>query len=82
MYRARAAFGAMEEIVFGRPAAEAVVGQIDRWRARTFPIVRGTLNRETSEIKSEIRKMATSIPRDPRKIDGPAQIREILLLAA
>lgn len=58
------------------------VEQIERRRARLFPITRGTLNRETSEIKSEIGKMATSVPRNPRKIDGPAQMREILLLAA
>jgi hypothetical protein len=63
----------MEEIVFGRPAAEAVVGPTVgapapfRWSA-----ARSTL----------IRKIATSIPRSPRKIDGPAHIPEILLLAA
>ena len=80
MYRARVAFGAMEEVVFDRPAADAVVEQIDHFGAtRVLLIVSGTLNREPSEIRNEIRKMT---PRIPRKIDGPAQIREILLLAA
>jgi hypothetical protein len=41
-----------------------------------------TLNRETSEIDNEIRKMTPWIPRNPRMIDGRAQTREILLLAA
>jgi maleylacetate reductase len=41
----------MEEVVFGRPAAEAVVEQIERVRAaRAFLMVSGTLNRKTSEI--------------------------------
>lgn len=80
MYRARVAFGAMEEAVFGDPAADAVVEQIDCFgAARVLLIVSGTLNREPSEIRNEIRKMT---PRIPRKIDGPAQMREILLLAA
>lgn len=81
MYRARATFGAVAEIVFGRPAAEAV-DWANRWRDRPFPTVRGTLNRETSEITSEIRKMAMSIPRKARKIHGPVRIRETLFLAA
>jgi maleylacetate reductase len=41
----------MEEVVFGRPAAEAVVEQIERVRAaRAFLMVSGTLTRKTSEI--------------------------------
>ena len=78
MYRGRVAFGAMEQVVFGRPAADAAVEQIYRFgAARAFPIVSGTLNRETSEIKNAIRKMTPGI-----RIDGPAPIREILFLAA
>jgi maleylacetate reductase len=51
VYRGRVAFGAMEEVVFGRRAGEAVVEQIDRVGAsRAFLMVSGTLNRETSEI--------------------------------
>jgi maleylacetate reductase len=42
----------MDEVVFGRPAAEAVVGQMDRLRtSRAFLMVSGTLNRETDEIE-------------------------------
>src|SRR5260370_15805875 len=40
----------MDEVVFGRPAADAVVEQMDRLRAsRAFLMVSGTLNRETGE---------------------------------
>jgi len=46
----------MDEVVFGRPAAEAVVAQMDRLgAARAFLMVSGTLNRETDEIE-KIRK--------------------------
>src|SRR5271163_4606357 len=42
----------MDEVVFGRPAAEAIVAQLDRLRAtRAFLMVSGTLNRETDEIE-------------------------------
>jgi maleylacetate reductase len=42
----------MDEVVFGRPAAEAVVEQTDRLGARrAFLMVSGTLNRETDEIE-------------------------------
>src|SRR5437764_6103610 len=41
----------MEEVVFGRPAAMAVVEQTDRLRAsNAFLMVSGTLNRQTDEI--------------------------------
>ena len=47
----RVAFGKMEEVVFGRPAAEALPEQIRRLGAkRVFLMVSGTLNRETPEI--------------------------------
>jgi maleylacetate reductase len=50
--KGRVVFGAMDEVVFGRPAAEAVVEQIDRLGAtRAFLMVSGTLNRETDEIE-------------------------------
>jgi maleylacetate reductase len=46
----------MDEVVFGRPAAEAVVAQMDRLRAAgAFLMVSGTLNRQTDEIE-KIRK--------------------------
>jgi maleylacetate reductase len=80
VYRGRVAFGAMEEVVFGRPAAGAAVEQIDPFgAAREFLNAGATRNREISEIKNAIRKMTPGIP---RKIDGPAQIRETLLREA
>src|SRR4051794_18221208 len=52
MHKGRVVFGAMAEVVFGRPAAEAIVEQMDRLRAnRAFLMVSGTLNRETDEIE-------------------------------
>ena len=56
MHKGRVVFGAMDEVVFGRAAAEAVVEQTDRLRAsRVFLMVSGTLNRQTDEI-NRIRK--------------------------
>jgi maleylacetate reductase len=52
MHKGRVVFGAMDEVVFGRPAAEAIVEQMDRLRAsRAFLMVSGTLNRDTDEIE-------------------------------
>jgi maleylacetate reductase len=51
VHQGRVVFGAMDEVVFGRPAAEAIVEQLDRLKAvRAFLMVSGTLNRETDEI--------------------------------
>ena len=51
MHQGRVVFGAMDEVVFGRPAAEVIVEQLDRLKAaRAFLMVSGTLNRETDEI--------------------------------
>jgi maleylacetate reductase len=56
VHNGRVVFGAMDEVVFGRPAAEAVVAQLDRLgAARAFLMVSGTLNRESDEIE-KIRK--------------------------
>jgi maleylacetate reductase len=56
VHKGRVVFGAMDEVVFGRPAAEAVVEQMDRLHtARAFLMVSGTLNRDTGEIEN-IRK--------------------------
>ncbi|MDI1266560.1 MAG: iron-containing alcohol dehydrogenase [bacterium] len=53
MHQGRVVFGAMDEVVFGRPASEAIVEQMDRLRAnRAFLMVSGTLNRETDIIES------------------------------
>jgi maleylacetate reductase len=52
VHQGRVVFGAMDEVVFGRPAAAAIVGQMDRLAAsRAFLMVSGTLNRETDEIE-------------------------------
>jgi maleylacetate reductase len=56
VHKGRVVFGAMDEVVFGHPAAEAVVAQMDRLgAARAFLMVSGTLNRQTGEIE-KIRK--------------------------
>src|SRR5256885_11343495 len=47
----RIAFGNMEAVVFGKPAAEAVAEEARRCEAeRVFLMVSGTLNRATDEI--------------------------------
>jgi maleylacetate reductase len=52
VYKGRVVFGAMDEVVFGTAAAEAVVAQMDRLgTGRAFLMVSGTLNRETDEIE-------------------------------
>jgi maleylacetate reductase len=52
VYKGRVVFGAMDEVVFGSPAAEAVAGQMKRLHAsRAFLMVSGTLNRTTDEIE-------------------------------
>ncbi len=52
MHKGRVVFGAMDEVVFGRPAADAVAEQMDRLHAaRAFLMVSGTLNRTTGEIE-------------------------------
>jgi maleylacetate reductase len=52
VHEGRVVFGAMDEVVFGRPAAEAVAAQVDRLGAsRAFLMVSGTLNRNTDEIE-------------------------------
>jgi len=57
VHKGRVVFGAMDEVVFGRPAADAVAGQMDRLHlGRAFLMVSGTLNRTTDEIE-KIRKM-------------------------
>ena len=47
----RVAFGAMEAVVFGKPAAETVAEEAQRLDAeRVFLMVSGTLNRTTDEV--------------------------------
>ena len=53
MHKGRVVFGAMDEVVFGRPASEVIVEQMDRLGAsRAFLMVSGTLNRETDVIEN------------------------------
>jgi maleylacetate reductase len=52
VHKGRVVFGAMDEVVFGTPAAEAIVRQVDRLGVgRVFLMVSGTLNRQTDEIE-------------------------------
>lgn len=52
MHKGRVVFGAMDEVVFGRPAADAVAEQMDRLHvSRAFLMVSGTLNGNTDEIE-------------------------------
>ena len=51
MYSGRVVFGAMDEVVFGRPASETLVEQLNRLgTVRAFLMVSGTLNRQTDVI--------------------------------
>lgn len=51
MHQGRVVFGAIEEVVFGHPAADAIVAQMDRLGTHhAFLMVSGTLNRQTDEI--------------------------------
>ncbi len=53
MHSGRVVFGAMDEVVFGRPASEALVEQLNRLGAtRAFLMVSGTLNRQTDIIEN------------------------------
>ena len=82
MHRGRVVFGAMDEVVFGTPAAEAIVRQMDRLNAaRAFLMVSGTLNRNTSEIE-KIRKLLG--PRCVATFDAmpPHTPREAVIAAA
>jgi maleylacetate reductase len=72
----------MDEVVFGRPAADAVVAQMDRLGAnRAFLMVSGTLNRNTGEIE-KIRKALG--PRCVATFDAmpPHTPREAVIAAA
>lgn len=53
MHRGRVVFGAMDEVVFGRPASEAILEQLNRVGSqRAFLMVSGTLNRQTDVIEN------------------------------
>jgi len=60
VHTGRVVFGAMDEVVFGRPAADAVAAQMDRLGAtRAFLMVSGTLNRNTDEIEKLRRRLGS-----------------------
>jgi hypothetical protein len=83
VHKGRAVCSAVGEAIFGRLAA-AVVEPIDRLRpARAFLTVSGMPGRATSKIDKIPKPIREPcMPRAPRRIDSPAQMREILLLAA
>jgi maleylacetate reductase len=61
VHTGRVVFGAMDEVVFGRPASEAIVEQMNRLGAkRAFLMVSGTLNRDTDVIENIRRAMGQS----------------------
>src|SRR5882672_2957363 len=83
----RVAFGAMEAVTFGQPAAEAVAAEVARSEARrVFLMVSGTLNRETDEVEKLQRALGNRIaglfdhmpPHTPRHavIEAAAMARE------
>ena len=87
MHKGRVVFGAMDEVIFGTPAAEAVVRQMDRLRTnRAFLMVSGTLNRTTEEIAKVRRALGNRFaglfdrmpPHTPRHavIEAAAMARE------
>jgi maleylacetate reductase len=83
----RVVFGRMEEVLFGRPAAEAVAEEVRQLEAnRVLLMVSGTLARETDEIEKVRRELGNRCagifdrmpPHTPRQavIDAAAQARE------
>src|ERR1700751_5066097 len=63
VHRGRVVFGAMDEVVFGEPAAEAVAAQMDRLqKSRAFLMVSGTLRRETDAVGKTQRGSANPCP--------------------
>ena len=82
MHRGRAVCSTVGEAVFGRLAS--VAERTDHLHlARAFRTVSGVHDRATSKIDKTSEPIPEPwMPRNPRKIDGPAQVREILLLAA
>jgi maleylacetate reductase len=87
LHSGRVAFGAMDAVVFGRPAAEAVAEEARRHDAeRVFLMVSGTLNRSTDEIAKVRRALGNRLvgvfdrmpPHTPRGavIEAAAAARE------
>ena len=62
MQLGRVAFGRMEAVTFGMPAAEAIAAEVSRTDAeRVFLMVSGTLNRETDEIANLRRALGNKV---------------------
>ncbi len=62
MQSGRVAFGRMEAVTFGMPAAEAIAAEVSRTDAeRVFLMVSGTLNRETEEIAKLRRALGNKV---------------------
>jgi maleylacetate reductase len=87
LHSGRVVFGEMEEVVFGRPAAEVVAEQARRLGAeRVFLMASGTLNRTTEEIAKVRRALGNRFaglfdrmpPHTPRRavIEAAAMARE------
>jgi maleylacetate reductase len=82
VHSGRVVFGAMDEVVFGRPAADAIAAQMDRLGAsRAFLMVSGTLNRTTDEIEKIRNRLG---PRCVATFDAmpPHTPREAVIAAA
>jgi maleylacetate reductase len=85
--RGRIAFGAMESVTFGRPAAEVVAEEARRVDAeRVFLMASGTLNRATDEVAKVRRALGNRFaglfdrmpPHTPRRgvVEAAAMARE------
>jgi maleylacetate reductase len=82
VHKGRVVFGAMDEVVFGHPAAQAVAQQMDRLgTARAFLMVSGTLNRDTDEIE-KIRQCLGSLCVGTFDAMPPHTPREAVVAAA
>lgn len=81
MHQGRVVYGAIEEVVFGHPAAEAIVAQMDRLGTRrAFLMVSGTLNRQTDEITKIVQALG---PRCAELFDAmPAHTPREAVIAA
>ena len=87
LHSGRVGFGAMEEVVFGRPAAEVVAEEArQRDAERVFMMASGTLNRSTDEVAQLRRALGSRFaglfdrmpPHTPRRavIEAAAGARE------
>jgi maleylacetate reductase len=81
VHTGRVVFGAMDEVVFGRPASKVIVEQMDRLGAnRAFLMVSGTLNRQTDVIENVRRALG---PRCVATFDAmPAHTPRSAVIAA